>query len=107
MPPSADARRATIDPANRSMLAHAAAGIVLGFAVAAAIILFDMHGIGTLLKTSDKGVVAVVLLTAGFASLAAAGSFSTAMAWRAPPSCGRSGGTGSLAPAFVSARRQR
>lgn len=88
---------------ERFLMANAAAGIVLGFIVAAAIILLDMHGIGTLLRASDQGLVAASLLAAGFAALAAAGLFSTAMAWR-PPHPGDRGGR--LVPAFaVSCRR--
>lgn len=91
---------------DRFLMANAAAGVVLGFIVAAAIILLDMHGIGTLLRTSDQGLVAAVLLTAGFAALAAAGLFSTAIACLPARSGRPGGGVGRLVPAFAVSRRR-
>jgi hypothetical protein len=92
--------------ADRFVLANVIAGLVLGFVVAASIILLDVHGVGTLLRRSDQGLVAAVLLTSGFGGLAATGLFSTAMAWLPPPA-GRPGpGLGALAPAFAPTRRR-
>lgn len=91
---------------DRFVLANVAAGLVLGFVVAASIILLDVQGVGSLLRRSDQGLVAAILLTAGFGALAAAGLFSTAMAWL-PPQAGRpGGGLGRLVPALASVRQR-
>ena len=91
---------------ERFLMANAVAGVVLGFSVAAAIVLLDMHGIGTLLKASDQGLLAATLLTAGFAALAAAGLFSTAMTWLPSRPRRPGGGEGRFVPAFAASRRR-
>jgi hypothetical protein len=89
---------------DRFMLANVVAGLVLGFVVAAAIIILDVHGIGTLLRNSDQTFVAAVLLTAGFGSLAAAGLFSTAMAFL--PSHSDETGGNALEPVLAPVHRR-
>jgi hypothetical protein len=92
------------------ILSNVSAGLVLGFAMAAALIVLDVHGLGSLLRRSDTGFVAVVLLCGGFASFAAAGLLSTSI-HLLPDPAGRAGGPDGFArrlrPAPVRARRMR
>jgi hypothetical protein len=96
-----ESEAAEMTSTDRFLMANTASGIVLGFVVAAAIILLDLHGIGTLLMSSDKGLVAAILLAAGFSGLAGAGLFSTAMAWLPPRPRSPGGGAGRLAPVIA------
>lgn len=54
------------NPALRLVLKHAGLGALLGLAFAAALILVDAHGLGSLITSSDSGVVAFALLAGGF-----------------------------------------
>lgn len=63
----------------RLVAVNVATGVALGFIVAAAIVVTDLNGLGTLLRHSDHAFVAATLLAAGFAALAAAGAVSTAV----------------------------
>ena len=54
------------NPALRLVLTQAALGSALGLAFAALLVIFDAHGVGTLIRESDIGIVAFVLLAGGF-----------------------------------------
>ena len=97
------------NPALRLVLTQAALGSALGLAFAALLVILDAHGVGTLIRESDMGLVAFVLLAGGFmvtfGSLVAG---SAVMLLGDGPS--RSGGLGDeagLVPIPVMARRNR
>lgn len=53
-------------PAIRLVLGHAVLGAGLGLAFACALVIVDAHGIGTLIRESDSGLLAFALLAGGF-----------------------------------------
>lgn len=53
-------------PAVRLVLGHATLGAGLGLGFACALVIVDAHGIGTLIRESDSGLLAFVLLAGGF-----------------------------------------
>lgn len=50
----------------RLVLAHAGFGALLGFVFAVALVVLDAHGIGELIRNSDSGAIAFLLLAGGF-----------------------------------------
>src|SRR6478736_10224253 len=98
------------NPALRLVLTQAALGSALGLAFAALIVILDSHGIGTLIRESDSGFVAFVLLAGGFMV-----TFGSLVAGSAVMLLGegssRNGGLGDesgvLVPIPVRARRER
>jgi hypothetical protein len=50
----------------RLVVTQAALGAALGFLFACALCLFDTQGIGTLIRNSDSGALAFILLCGGF-----------------------------------------
>ena len=54
------------NPALKLVLSHAALGALFGFVFSVVLVLLDAHGLGTLLRRSDSGFVAFVLLAGGF-----------------------------------------
>lgn len=54
------------NPVLRLVLLNAAMGAAFGLAFAVALVLLDAHGVGSLLQRSDSGLVAFILLAAGF-----------------------------------------
>jgi hypothetical protein len=54
------------NPALRLVLGHALLGSLLGLAFAVALVATDAHGLGTLMRGSDTGVLAFLLLAGGF-----------------------------------------
>jgi hypothetical protein len=94
----------------RLVLVNAIAGSVMGVIFAAALVLVDAQGIGTLIRSSDSGVLAFLLLAGGFAvtfGSLTAGTAVMLMAGR--DSDGSDGGLPGLGvelvPARVKARR--
>lgn len=96
-------------PALRLVLSHAALGAGLGLAFACALVIVDAHGIGTLIRESESGLLAFILLAGGFMV-----TFGSMVAGGAVMLMGDSSGPGgghrqrlrpSLAPVPVRARR--
>lgn len=54
------------NPALRLVLGHAMLGSLLGLAFALALVVTDAHGLGTLMRGSESGFVAFLLLAGGF-----------------------------------------
>jgi hypothetical protein len=54
------------NPALRLVVTHAILGSGLGLLFAALLVVFDAHGLGTLISESDIGPVAFILLAGGF-----------------------------------------
>ena len=69
------------NPALRLVLKNAALGSLLGLGFAVALVAFDAHGIGSLIRSSETGILAFVLLAGGFmvtfGSLVAGGAVMT------------------------------
>lgn len=54
------------DPTLRLVLTHALFGAVLGLLLSVGLVFVDAHGLGTLLRGSDSGLVGFALLAGGF-----------------------------------------
>jgi hypothetical protein len=54
------------DPTLRLVLTHALLGAVLGLCFSIGLVYVDAHGLGTLLRASDSGLVGFALLAGGF-----------------------------------------
>ncbi|MFO1150093.1 MAG: hypothetical protein U1E62_17080 [Alsobacter sp.] len=54
------------NPALRLVVTHAVLGSGLGLLFSALLVVFDAHGLGTLIRESDIGPIAFVLLAGGF-----------------------------------------
>jgi hypothetical protein len=69
------------NPALRLVLKNAALGSLLGLGFAMTLVAVDAHGLGTLIRASDTGVLAFLLLAGGFmvtfGSLVAGGAVMT------------------------------
>lgn len=96
------------NPALRLVLKNAALGSLLGLSFAVALVAFDAHGIGSLIRASDTGLLAFALLAGGFAvtfgSLVAGGAVMTIGA--AENGGGGRGLGAALVPVPVRARRR-
>ena len=53
-------------PLLRLLAINLAIGIGAAIAIVATLVYFDVHGLGALVRDSDSGILAVVLLTFGF-----------------------------------------
>jgi hypothetical protein len=96
------------NPALRLVLKNAALGSLLGLGFAVALVACDAHGLGTLIRSSETGILAFVLLAGGFivtfGSLVAGGAVMTIGADERGP--GGRGRGAVLVPVPVRARRR-
>ena len=96
--------------ALRLVLQQSALGAALGLAFAGALVLVDAHGIGSLMARSESGLVAFVMLAAGFmvtgGSLVAGGAIMLIGSGE-PRGDGPTGGWQGLVPIRVRAAGKR
>ena len=73
----------------RAPLLEAADGFALGALLAAALCLFDLHGVGTLIAQDRAPFIPLFLLLAGLGGTFAAAAFGTALCFSSAPSARR------------------